>query len=454
MGSEVDLDAILPDSPQNAHSLRLVLSAMPIGVSWANLADQKILFMNQKFIEIFGYVLSDFENISDWNARVYLFDEDRTLIANTWEVFLTDPDHSKVNIEPLEVRVRCKDDTVKTVILSGVILREAGWALATFVDISDRKRDELLIQEAVRQANENQIIYRLLLDNSPEMIVLSPLDESRRYVTAAVEQITGFTEEEYLAQRLLDMIHPEEREEAKRRIQELKEGNLQQTFRYRTLRKEGAYCWVESSVIGYLDPVSQRVGGYVATVRDISEEKEREERRNSEYRQLSKAASLDELTGIANRRAFNRAIESEARRHTRSTRDLSLLLIDVDYFKEYNDLYGHLPGDVCLKRIAAAVKSTLRRDPDLAARFGGEEFVVLLPLTEISGAESVARKILADVCSLAIPHADSPFGIVTVSIGATSWTSGPPLNTNVMIEHADRALYRAKDRGRNTYEIG
>ncbi len=454
MGSEVDLDSILPDSPQNAHSLRLVLSAMPIGVSWANLADQKILFMNHKFIEIFGYTLSDFENIADWNARVYLFDEDRTLIANTWEVFLTDPDHSKVNIEPLEVRVRCKDDTVKTVILSGVILREAGWALATFVDISDRKRDEVLIQEAVRQANENQIIYRLLLDNSPEMIVLSSLDESRRYVTAAVEQITGFTEEEYLAQRLLDMIHPDEREEATRRIQELREGNLQQTFRYRTLRKEGGYCWVEASVIGYLDPASQRVGGYVATVRDISEEKEREERRNSEYRQLSKAASLDELTGIANRRAFNRAIESEARRHTRSTRDLSLLLIDVDYFKEYNDLYGHLPGDLCLKKIAAALKSTLRRDPDLAARFGGEEFVVLLPLTEISGAESVARKILADVCSLAIPHADSPFGIVTVSIGATSWTSGPPLNTNVMIEQADRALYRAKDRGRNAYEIG
>lgn len=151
--------------------------------------------------------------------------------------FLADPDHSKVTIEPLEVRIRCKDHTVKTVILSGVILREAGWALATFVDISDRKRDELLIQAAVRQANENQLIYRLLLDNSPEMIVLSPLDESRRYVTAAVEQITGFTEEEYLAQGLLDMIHPEEREEAKRRIQELKEGNLQQTFRYRTLRK-------------------------------------------------------------------------------------------------------------------------------------------------------------------------------------------------------------------------
>ena len=454
MGSGVDLDTILPDSPQNAHSLRLVLSAMPIGVSWANLADQKILFMNQKFMEIFGYALSDFENISDWNAKVYLFEEDRTLIANTWEVFLTDPDHSKVNIEPLEVRVRCKDDTVKTVILSGVILREAGWALATFVDISDRKRDEVLIQEAVRQANENQTIYRLLLDNSPEMIVLSSLEESRRYVTAAVERITGFTADEYLAQKLLDMIHPEEREAFELRIRELKEGKLQQTFQYRTLQKSGGHRWVEATVIGYLDPGSKRVGGYVATVRDISEEKEREDRRNSEYRQLSKAASLDELTGIANRRAFNRAIESEARRHTRSTRDLSLLLIDVDYFKEYNDLYGHLPGDLCLKQIAAAVKSTLRRDPDLAARFGGEEFVVLLPLTEISGAESVALKILAEVCSLAIPHADSPFGIVTVSIGATSWTSGPPLNINALIERADRALYRAKDSGRNSYEIG
>jgi diguanylate cyclase (GGDEF)-like protein/PAS domain S-box-containing protein len=452
MGSEVGLDGILPDVPQNAHSLRLLLSAMPIGVSWANLADQKILFMNRNFMETFGYTLSDFATIPEWNDRAYPFPEDRTVIANTWGVFLADPDHSKVAIEPLEVRIRCKDDTVKTVLLSGVILRETGWALATFVDISDRKRDELLIQAAVRQANENQAIYRLLLDNSSEMIVLSSLEESRRYVTAAVERITGFTAEEYLAQNLLDMIHPEERESFEHRMQELKEGNLQQTFRYRALQKSGGYCWVEATVIGYLDPASKRVSGYVATVRDISEEKEREERLNLEYRQLSQAASLDELTGIANRRAFNRAIESEVRRHTRSTRDLSLLLIDVDYFKAYNDLYGHLPGDLCLKKIAAAVKRTLRRAPDLAARFGGEEFVVLMPSTGISGAEVVAGKILEAVSSLGIPHAHSPFGIVTVSIGASSWPSGLPLNTDTLIEQADRALYRAKDRGRNICE--
>jgi diguanylate cyclase (GGDEF)-like protein/PAS domain S-box-containing protein len=454
MGSEINVDAILPDAPQNAHSLRLALSAMPIGVSWANLADQKNVFMNRKFMEIFGYTLSDFANISEWNERVYPFPEDQTLIANTWAKYLADPDHSKVAIEPLEVRIRCKDDTVKTIILSGVILRETGWVLATFVDISDRKRDELRIQAAVRQATENQIIYRLLLDHSAEMIVLSSLDESHRYVTAAVEQITGFTAEEYLARKLLDMIHPEEREAARVRLQELKDGNLQQIFRYRTLQKDGDYCWIEASVAGYVDPASQQVGGYVATIRDISEEIKREERQTADYRQLSKAASLDELTGIANRRAFNRAIESEARRHTRSTRDLSLLLIDIDYFKVYNDLYGHLSGDLCLKKIASTIKLTLHRDPDLAARFGGEEFVVLMPLTEISGAESVANKILAAVSSLAVPHPGSPHGIVTVSIGVASWPSGLPLDPNALIEQADRALYRAKDRGRNTFEIG
>jgi diguanylate cyclase (GGDEF)-like protein len=96
----------------------------------------------------------------------------------------------------------------------------------------------------------------------------------------------------------------------------------------------------------------------------------------------------------------------------------------------------------------------LRRAPDLAARYGGEEFVVLMPSTGTFGAEAVARKIVEAVTSLGIPHAQSPFGIVTVSIGVTTWPSGPPLNANTLIEQADRALYRAKDRGRNTYEIG
>jgi diguanylate cyclase (GGDEF)-like protein/PAS domain S-box-containing protein len=453
MASELT-DTILPEVQQNANALQAALSAMPVGVSWAQLADQRIVFMNRKFTEIFGYVLADFPFISDWNASVYPFAEDQASIARTWVQYIEAEGDSNLAIDPLEVRIRCKSGEIKTVILSGVILHETGWVLATFVDITDRKRDELLIQEAVRQAHENQAIYRLLLDHSPEMIVLSPFDESRRYVTPAVEQITGFTAEEYLAIPPLEMVHPEEREPIARKIEDLGKGNLSQVLRYRTLRKNGGFCWVEAYVTGYLDPRSKRAGGYVATIRDISEERKREARRDFDIQQLSRVAALDELTGIANRRAFNRAIKGEARRHTRSTRDLSLLLIDVDHFKAYNDLYGHLPGDVCLKKIAATLKQTLRRDPDLAARFGGEEFVVLMPMTEISGAEAVALKIVHAVAALALPHAGSPFGIVTVSAGIASWPSGVPLDPNLLIEKADRALYRAKQRGRNAYELG
>jgi diguanylate cyclase (GGDEF)-like protein len=249
----------------------------------------------------------------------------------------------------------------------------------------------------------------------------------------------------------LEMIHPADREAAESIFEELKRGNLRHVFRYRTLLKSGGYCWVESIVTGYIDPASKRTAGYVATVRDISEEKRREERSASEYLQLSEAASLDELTGIANRRAFNRAMESEVRRQARAADDLSLLMLDVDHFKLYNDLYGHLSGDACLKEVAAALKCVLRREGDLAARFGGEEFVVLLPSTKSSGAEAVACMILKAVAALAIPHAESPYGAVTVSIGVTTWPSGVLLNQSLLIEQADRALYAAKARGRNTY---
>jgi diguanylate cyclase (GGDEF)-like protein/PAS domain S-box-containing protein len=450
MGSGVTLDYVAQDFPQSPNSLEAVLSAMPVGVSWANLSDGKIVFMNRKFTEIFGYTLNDFENIYDWNRRVYPFPEDLDRIAQVWGKHLDAEEPSEVTIEPLEVRILCLDGSHKTVILSGVILPDAGWVLATFVDISDRKRDELLIRAAERQAAESQAIYRLLLDHSPEMIVLSPFDESPRYVSPAVEQVTGFSAEKYLSSEALEMIHPADREAARRIFEELKKGNLRHVFRYRALMQSGDYCWVESIVTGYIDPASRQTGGYVASIRDISEEVRREERSATEYLQLSEVASLDELTGIANRRAFNRAMESEVRRQTRTTDDLSLLLLDVDHFKQYNDLYGHLAGDACLKDVAATLKCALRREGDLAARFGGEEFVVLMPSTKSSGAEAVARMILKAVSALAIPHAESPYGVVTVSIGIASWPSGVPINQSLLIERADRALYAAKARGRNT----
>jgi diguanylate cyclase (GGDEF)-like protein/PAS domain S-box-containing protein len=435
------------------NALETALSAMPVGVSWATLSDQKIVFMNRKFTEIFGYQVGDFQDITDWREQTYPFAEDRERSAQKWAEYMALPNRSESAIEPLELRIQCKDGSVKTVIQSTVFLPDAGWALATFVDISDRKRSELLLFEAERRAHENQSIYRLLLDHSPEMVVLSPFDESRRYVSPAVKKMTGFTAEEYLSFKGVDMFHPEDREMARGVLEGLKNGALTQNFRYRALHKDGSFRWLEASVTGFLDPESRYTAGYVATVRDIAEQKKIEDLLASEYRQLSEVAALDELTGIANRRTFNQIMEKEARRHKRSTQNLSLLLIDVDYFKQFNDLYGHLRGDTCLQAIAATLKQSLRRDADLVARFGGEEFVILLPMTEIEGAEVIARKILKAVLALGIPHSGSPLGVVTVSVGITCGSTGIPLDQIALLDQADRALYQAKNSGRNRYKV-
>lgn len=437
--------------PQNAHSLQIALNAMPVGVAWVNLADLNILFMNRKFTELFGYKLNDFVDIRHWIAASYPVAEDRALARETWRTCFMATDRFEADIPSIEMRILCKDGSIKTVLQAGVILPENNWALSTFIDITDHKRDELLIQTAERRADENKSIYRLLLDHSPEMILLAPFDHSRRFVSPAVKQITGFTQEEYLAFKGWDMVHPLDHEAANRTIERLKNGELVQVFRYRALQKDGAYRWVEANIVGYVDPISRVAIGYVATVRDVSEEKKREELSESKYRQLSEVASLDELTGIANRRAFNQTLEKEALRNSRSTSDLSILLLDVDYFKQYNDLYGHLAGDACLQKIALAIKQILRREADFVARFGGEEFVVLLPMTDAEGAEVIARTILQKISVLAISHVGSPYEIVSLSIGAACSRAGLSVDRSLLLEMADRALYQAKKRGRNNY---
>jgi diguanylate cyclase (GGDEF)-like protein/PAS domain S-box-containing protein len=444
--------------PQSAQALRVAIDAMPVGVSWANLSDRKILFMNRKFTEIFGYIVTDFADIAGWVEQTYPFAEDRAQVANTWGAFLEARKtpllaEAPFEIPPIEIRIRCKDGSIKTVLNSGILLPEAGWALATFVDITERKTHELRLHSAEREAAENEAIYRLLLDHSPEMIILSPFDESRRYVSSAVTRITGFTPTEYLSLKPLNTFHPDDRQIALRVLEGLRNGEMHHLIRYRILRKGGDHLWAEAAITGYIDPETRQAAGYIATIRDIQEEVTREEQLTSENRALSEVAALDELTGIANRRAFNRAIATESSRNSRSSRDISLLMIDVDHFKRYNDLYGHLAGDACLRTIAATLRQSVRRESDLAARYGGEEFAILMPSTDLTGVELVATKIVESIRAMRIPHAQSPHRTVTVSVGIASWPAGQAFVPERLIEQADKALYAAKNHGRNRCAI-
>ncbi|MEH1812948.1 MAG: PleD family two-component system response regulator [Nostoc sp.] len=168
--------------------------------------------------------------------------------------------------------------------------------------------------------------------------------------------------------------------------------------------------------------------------------------------ELQRLVTIDGLTQIANRRRFEEYFSQEWQRLKREQRPLSLILCDVDFFKLYNDTYGHRVGDRCLQKIAQAIKGMIKRPGDLVARYGGEEFAVILPNTDTKGAIHVANQICHAVRALAIPHQSSQVGShVTISVGFTTEIPQPDYDLEEMIAAADRALYQAKAAGRDRF---
>ena len=160
----------------------------------------------------------------------------------------------------------------------------------------------------------------------------------------------------------------------------------------------------------------------------------------------------DALTGVANRRSFNEAMDNEWRRCARSGTPMAVIMIDIDHFKNYNDAYGHQAGDLCLQQVSAAMKRCAGRPPDLLARYGGEEFIILLPQVGAEGAEVVAQRILDEIRQLQIPHKASSVGPqVTVSMGVSTALPDENADASALIRSADALLYRAKETGRNRY---
>lgn len=165
---------------------------------------------------------------------------------------------------------------------------------------------------------------------------------------------------------------------------------------------------------------------------------------------LARLSHLDGLTAIPNRRALDEALEREWRRGTRSLKPLSLLMIDIDHFKAYNDSCGHLAGDDCLRVFAQSLKIPLGRAADFVGRYGGEEFLAILPETDETGAMIVAREIQERLAELAIPHPASPLGTtVTASIGIATAVASREHEHTWLLQEADNALYQAKQEGRN-----
>lgn len=168
---------------------------------------------------------------------------------------------------------------------------------------------------------------------------------------------------------------------------------------------------------------------------------------------LSEQAFLDGLTNLANRRYFDKVLESEVRRASRDESNIALLFCDVDYFKSYNDTYGHMEGDACLKAISAILKQEFQRAGDFVARFGGEEFAVILSGTLANDALESAEKLRQHIESMNIEHRGSPLGKIAMSIGISSVIAPEANDSKKLLSKADKALYKAKSNGRNRVEV-
>jgi two-component system cell cycle response regulator len=202
----------------------------------------------------------------------------------------------------------------------------------------------------------------------------------------------------------------------------------------------------------------QRIGaevvGRVWSFDDITDQIRGEEALEESNRRLEVLSTTDSLTGIANRRRFDEVLSLEYARHARSECELSLLMLDIDHFKEYNDRYGHVKGDECLRQIARVIADCEARAADLAARFGGDEFACILPDTNRKGAVAVAEKIRLGVIALAIPHQESNVSdCVTVSLGGATVQCSSDGSVVDLVAQVDELLYRAKSSGRNRVEF-
>ena len=326
------------------------------------------------------------------------------------------------------------------------VLCATGWFVG--IAVAERRRlNQALIDEHVRLARSERL-YRLLADNSSDIIVRGRADGRRLYVSPSAEEVLGWTVEEMLSPDWMSNVHADDRSTCLRVRDRLLAGEKHASETYRHRRKDGSWAWLEARAHVVANPEGPNME-FVANLRDVSRQKQAELALEAVMSDLAEQAATDPLTGVANRRAFERSLAMEWRRAMRAGDPLSLLLIDVDHFKPFNDLYGHQAGDECLRFVSSAIVASIGRAHDFVARYGGEEFVVMLPETDIDGAERTAETIRATIATRRMPHAASAGGSLSISIGVACGIPASGRAPEALIEAADAALYSAKRHGRN-----
>ncbi|MGA1622171.1 MAG: sensor domain-containing diguanylate cyclase [Synechocystis sp.] len=418
----------------------------------------KYITLNQAFENILGFSKDDFLGKTDYDLfpadQADLFASQDSMILSQGEM-LTFPGieiqtHSQENRILRTKKIPIFDDSGQVQYLLGIS-----------EDVTEQLELENRLSQLARHAPG--MLYQFHL--KPDGTTCLP------YVSEGIREIYGVGPEEvkHNAQVLFDVVYQND-------VEQLNQSIFHSAERLTPWRCEFRICLTDKTItwlLGYATPRREADGstiwhGYITDITEqkvaeslLIAEKERAEAAELQLQKaqihlervnqrLNKLLDLDGLTKVANRRCFNIRLKQEWVRLYRDQKPLSLILFDVDYFKNYNDCYGHPQGDTCLTKIAQRAKKVVQRPADLVARYGGEEFAVILPNTDAQGAMMVAQKINEAVHRLAIAHQGSDVADhVTVSLGVATQIPHSDSSVTSLIAQADAALYQAKNQGRN-----
>lgn len=310
------------------------------------------------------------------------------------------------------------------------------------------------MSEEKEALDSDNAIYRTLLESTkaiPWKIDWATMKFA--YIGPQIESLLGWSQDSWLtAEDWATRMHPDDRETVVNFCVAQSKAGVDHEADYRALTRDNGYVWIRD-VVHVVRNEQGEVESLVGFMFDISERKRGEEKLIALQKELEALSFMDSLTGIANRRKFDAALDLEWTSASRSGQPLSLIMIDVDFFKQYNDHYGHAQGDESLKAIAHTLELAATRPRDIVARFGGEEFMLVLPETDEKSALQVAERCHRLVKKLRIPHAVSQTDKhITVSMGVATIKPSPKLAPRYLIEAVDKLMYQSKQNGRNRIE--
>ena len=298
---------------------------------------------------------------------------------------------------------------------------------------------------------QSDAVYKTLLESTKAIPwKIDWATKKFAYIGPQIEPLLGWPQDSWQTEEDWVMrMHPDDRDNVVSFCVSQSQAGIDHEADYRALTAENGYVWIRDvvHVMRFPDGSPEALVGFMF---DITERKKTEEKLLVLQRELEALSFEDGLTGIANRRRFDACFAMEWDRALSDGAPLSVLLFDIDCFKQYNDEYGHIQGDKCLVDIASTLSLAVDGPHDLVARYGGEEFVILLPRTDAATALKVANRCQRLIQKRSIPHAQSPIREhVTVSIGAGTITPDADVEPSAFLDDVDKQLYAAKKSGKN-----